>query len=112
MRAAPAEACTASRVIARKSRRVDIAKPSLPSKVADQGEFRVNLTGIGIVVAEKPAPAQAPATAPLLRLERTLYFFQPLQRLAGDLRVFELEAFQRVDDRRGAAQPRHMLVVG
>ena len=101
MRAAPAEACTASRVIARKSRRVDIAKPSLPSKVADQGEFRVNLVGTGIVVAEKPAPAQAPATAPLFGPERAFRFFQLLERFAGDLWVFELEAVQRLDDRRG-----------
>jgi hypothetical protein len=49
---------------------------------------------------------------PLFGLQRAFHFFQPLERVAADLRVFELEAFQRFDDRRGDHQPGHMLVVG
>ena len=48
---------------------------------------------------------------PLFGLQRAFHFFQPLERLAGDFRIFELEAVQRLVDRRGDHQPCHMLVV-
>src|SRR5271167_1934898 len=63
MAAAPGMATSASRVSAQISRRVDIAgvlveTTNLPTRIADQGESRVNLIWDRRLVQEDPSPAQ------------------------------------------------------
>ena len=53
--------------------------------------------GPGLLLAEDLGPAQGAVS---FLPQGALGFFQRLERIAGDLRVFELESFQRLDDRR------------
>src|SRR5271169_1136626 len=101
MRAAPDEACKALRVIARKSRRNDIA---ITLVAVQSSRIKVNsaLTSCrtGLLLAEVAPEMQAPASALFVGFEGAFAGFQFLERFAGDFRKIELELVQRLDDRR------------
>ena len=74
MRAAPAEACTASRVIARKSRRVDIAVALFMPVQSSRIKVNSALTSYGAARVLTEETGKAKRLISPLRLQRALYF--------------------------------------
>jgi hypothetical protein len=92
MRAAPGRADLAPGVIARKSRRNDIAAVLV---TAQSSRIKVNSAliscGTALLVAEEATLVQAQVSTGFIGFERAFAIFQLFERLTGDFWIFKLE---------------------